>query len=141
MANKAAEIAQKYFDSINFSYTVTGENGEALRAAFELKNRTDLDMMMIFDPTENSCAIRSFGIAKIQEGTEDKIYALLNRLNAQFRWVKFTLIDGTRTIVAADDLLLEEKTIGEETFSHCMQMARIIDEAYPEIMQTIWGSN
>lgn len=141
MANKAAEIAQKYFDSINFSYTVTGDDGEALRAAFELKNRTDLDLMMIFDPTANSCAIRSFGIAKIQEGTEDKIYALLNRLNAQFRWVKFTLIDGTRTIVAADDLLLEEKTIGEETFSHCMQMARIIDEAYPEIMQTIWGSN
>ena len=109
------------------------------RITFELKNRTDLDLMMIFDPAANSCAIRSFGIAKIQEGTEDKIYALLNRLNAQFRWVKFTLIESSKTIVAADDLLLEEKTIGEETFSHAMQMARIIDEAYPEIMQTIWG--
>ncbi|MBP5789297.1 MAG: YbjN domain-containing protein [Neisseriaceae bacterium] len=139
MANKASEIAQKYFDSINFSYTVTGEEQEALRAAFELKNRTDLDLMMIFDPAANSCAIRSFGIAKIQDGTEDKIYALMNRLNAQFRWVKFTLIESSKTIVAADDLLLEEKTIGEETFSHAMQMARIIDEAYPEMMQTIWG--
>ena len=140
MANKAAEIAQKYFDGINFSYTVTGENGEALRAAFELKNRTDLDMMMIFDPTENSCAIRSFAIAKVPEGSGDKVYALCNRLNMQYRWAKFTLSESALTIVVADDLLLEEKTIGEEVFSHCMQVVRIIDEAYPEIMKTIWGS-
>lgn len=139
MANKAAQTAQKYFDSINFNYTVTGEDGEALRAAFELKNRTDLDMMLIFDPTENSCAIRSFGIAKVPEGGEEKVYALCNRLNMRYRWAKFTLIEANRTIVVADDLLLEEKTIGEEVFSHCMQVVRIIDEAYPEIMQTIWG--
>lgn len=104
---------------------------------FELSNlRTKI--YVFFDENDRSVAIRCFGFMKVSENQFPQALMCCNSLNKSMRWVKF-YVDTDMEIHAEDDAIVDEETAGVEILELVMQMAKIVDEAYPQINRAIWS--
>ena len=63
---------------------------------------------------------------------------MCNRLNAEYRWVKFYL-DKDGDVNAAIDAVISEDDCGEACMNLVHRIIRIVDDAYPEIAKTRWA--
>lgn len=88
----------------------------------------------------NAVAIRVFGLAHFPKGREQAAYRLLNGLQSEYRYLKFTLDEDNDVRLEYDlpqDTDLESVgAIGREML---LRIMRMIDEFYPEIMKAIWA--
>ena len=65
--------------------------------------------------------------------------ASIAELNNQYRWVTF-YIDDDADVITQIDSYVDEENCGSVCLSLVRRMVNIIDESYPDIMRTIWGS-
>ncbi len=70
-----------------------------------------------------------------------KVIEKFNELNSRYRWVRFFVDnDDDCVCVAADCVAIGgEESIKLTVFQRVMRLAHIYDEAYPQIMRTIWA--
>jgi len=83
-------------------------------------------------------SVRAYSIVNVQPSKKAAVMIAVNELNNQYRYVKFTL-DGDNDVNAEYDLPVRCDNPGPvctEMFVHFM---KIIDKAYPTLMQAIWG--
>lgn len=139
MENLAAKVTAAFFDSKNLHYEMLGDDREAIRAGFSMKNREAIRVVMIFSDDNTDVKIRAYEVAKVPEGRAEKVYQVCNKLNRQYRWVKFYYNEDDRNIIAEDDVIIQLDNCGDEALQSCVQMVRIIDDAYPEIMRAIYA--
>jgi hypothetical protein len=69
---------------------------------------------------------------------EEQAIQLCNKLNLQYRWVKF-YIDNDKDMVASLDATFDEETCGEICLSLVRRMVSIIDDVYPEVAKARWA--
>ena len=138
MRSMAAEVTAEFFDSKEFCYDMS-EDGRAITIGFELKNRDGIKILIVFDPGDESVALRVYNIAKIPSEKKDDMFAVVNSLNQKYRWIKFVIDEEDNTINAEDDAVIQLDSCGEEVLKCCLHFAAIIDQAYPEIMTSIFG--
>ena len=89
--NMAAKMTAAFFDSKGIKYDRLGDNGEVIRYGFAMDNRDGLQFLAFFDPSNNAVQIRTMEIAKFPENLRDKMLAVCNALNDNFRWAKFVI--------------------------------------------------
>ncbi len=134
----AAKVTAAYFDSEGLNYTMS-EDGYAITTGFGLKTVEGIKILIVFDEGDHSAALRVYGIAKFPDEKKEKMYELVNSLNTQFRWIKFTIDAEDNTIDASDDAVIQLDSCGEEVMELCLRFASIVDKAYPEIMKSIFA--
>ena len=138
MVSMAANVTAEYFDSKGLRYDMS-DDGQMISTGFELKNCPGIKVLIVFDPGDESVSLRSKDIARIPEEKKDSMFAVVNSLNAEFRWIKFVINEEDNTLFAEDDAVIQLDSCGEEILECCLHFAAIIDKAFPQIMSSIFG--
>ena len=138
MSSMAAKVTAAFFDSKGLKYDMSSD-GMAITTGFALKNIAGVKILIVFDPDDGSVGLRAFNIAKIPDEKKDSMFAAVNSLNHKFRWIKFVIDEEDNTITVTDDAVIQLDSCGEEVFELCLRLAGIVDEAYPEIMSSIFA--
>lgn len=136
-----AEQIKRYLDSkgIIYEYFEANEKRkEAVRVSSRAENKESIAINLIIDEDGNSINIKSFNVAKVPENKLADMYACLNALNAEYRWVKF-FIDSDNEVTVSGDAIVDAATVGEEMFEIILRYIGIIDDIYPRLMKVIWG--
>ena len=71
------------------------------------------------------------------KGKEGKGLITCNKINLEYRWVKFTL-DQDADIVASIDGYIDSDTCAEVTTALVQRVGNITDDAYPEFAKAMW---
>ena len=138
MGSMAAQVTAAFFDSKGIRYDMS-DDGQAISTGFEMDNREGLKILIVFDPGDESVALRAYNVAKIPANKTDSMFAVVNYLNTKYRWIKFVIDEEDNTITAEDDAVIQLDSCGEEVLECCRHIVGIVDRAYPEIMASIFG--
>ena len=99
---------------------------------------TRYDVTVIFDADERHIALRVFQLLKVPIDRMGQILELMNALNHQFRWIKFT-VDQDNDVSLQADAIVDSHTCGTVSVELLVRIMKIIDEAYPQFMKVIWA--
>lgn len=99
---------------------------------------TTVTIRAVFDDNGHTVAIRCFRLARAKEDRFVDVLKTCNELNNRFRWFKFT-IDNDSDINMEIDCIVNEETAGEVVLELVQRLCNIVDEAYPELMEAIYG--
>ena len=99
---------------------------------------TTVTIRAVFDDNGHTVAIRCFRLAHAKEDRFVDVLKTCNELNNRFRWFKFT-IDNDSDINMEIDCIVNEETAGEVVLELVQRLCNIVDEAYPELMEAIYG--
>ena len=97
-----------------------------------------LSVRMIFDDDGNSVHMLTAPIASVPAERRPRMLEVLNDLHRRFRWIRF-YIDDDDDLVADSDIIIDDVTAGDMCVELVMRTASIIDDAYPDIMRTLWS--
>ncbi len=99
----------------------------------------DLKIFLFFDRDgDNYVQLRSGVLGNYRDEKLAAGLALVNRLNGTYRWAKF-VIDEDQDLEVRCDAILAVENAGETVHELIGRLVGIIDEAYPEIMRSIWA--
>lgn len=96
-------------------------------------------VQFFFDKDCESAALRVFDIVKASDDKLAEIYFIVNKLNAEYRWVKFVFDTNDNTIQGEMDVIFRSHDVGEICAEAMSRIVDICDEAYVKIMQALWG--
>ena len=99
---------------------------------------THVAIHLVFDLDGTSAQIATSPIASAPAEKTAQMLLALNACNHKFRWIKFYL-DDDNDVVANGDVIFDEQNTADACIEMIMRAANIIDEAYPDIMKTIWS--
>ena len=119
-------------------YEATEKRREIIKVGFKGENKDGIEVLFFFDPSEKAVGVKSFSIAKVPEAKLASMYALLNNLNGEYRWVKF-YIDDENEVTASSDAAITKATADEVCYDRLLRFLDIVDEVYPQIMKTLWS--
>lgn len=101
-------------------------------------NLESIPVLVFFDEDNDPIVqLKCWNIANFK-GKEEIGYEVCNRMNNQWRWVKF-YIDDDADIVASIDAYIDMDTCGEECLNLVRRVVNITDEAYPEFAKARWA--
>ena len=138
MGSMALKVTAAFFDSQDMKYSIT-DDGKAIITGFGLQNLESVKITIIFDDNDRTVGLRAFSILKIPDSKVNNMFAVVNALNQKYRWIKFIIDEEDNTLTAADDAVVQLDSCGDEVMELCLRFASIVDEAYPEIMASIFG--
>lgn len=137
---KKLELAGKEMTKVGLKYQIClAEPHNFLETGFTGKNLTvKLRVFAVGD--RGAFKIISDSIAKVPPEKTAAGYKLVNDLNREYKYAKFTLEDKGN-VVAQWDLPdnVDAASVGPTAVEMLLRMANIIDNAYPRIMKTIWA--
>ena len=137
--NMAAKVTKAFFDSKGLFSEFVDEMHDKLSLSFKMDNREPMRIIVFFAENNTSCKIRAYSVAKFPQEKMERMYKICNDLNFKFAWIKFYVDESDNTITADDDAVIQLDSCGDEVYRCCIQMAQIVDEAYPTIMKGIWN--
>jgi len=90
---------------------------------------------------DNDVKAMTEDFAKIPAARRDAGCRLLNELNRDYKFFKFTM-DDTGAVCAQYDfpVTVSEEEVGSIALEVALRCAKVMDDAYPRIMQVIWGA-
>lgn len=116
----------KYEDKDEFIVKVTF-SGDHLKS---------IPVYIFFDQDgEPMVQFKCWNIANFK-GKEDKGIVACNKLNAEYRWVKYYL-DSDADVVASIDAYIDEMTCGDECIKLVSRVVNITDDAYPTFVRAM----
>jgi hypothetical protein len=134
----ALKMTTAYLDSKNVKYTVVDEDSR-VRVGYRVENRGNLDVIVIFDKSEDSVALRSFDFCKIPDTKKEAIYEVCSKMNMEYRWIKFFVDERDNTVTLSADAVIQLESCGEEILELVNRMVSIGDDAYPNFMKALWA--
>ncbi len=110
-----------------------------IRLGYTADNVKDLKIFLFFDRDgDNYVQLRTGVLGNFKEEKLPAGFALANRLNSTYRWSKF-IIDEDRDMEVRCDAILSADNAGDVVHELVSRLVGIVDEAYPEIMRTLWA--
>ena len=90
---------------------------------------------------DNDVKAMTEDLVKIPEARRAAAYALMNELSREYKYFKFTM-DERGGVCAQYDIPMSVKSedLGGIAVEIALRCSQIVDNAYPRIMQVIWGS-
>lgn len=125
-------------DEIEWHYKRdTTENGrELLRFGLSGDHFTGL-MVYVFFSSENEAQVKCFNVCKFTEEKNLVILQTVNKLNIDYRLVKFAATpEGV--VTASIDVMAAEDTAADILFFALRAIHTILDDAYPVLMKALY---
>ena len=139
MANMALNAAVGFFDATGFKYSRLEKDPNGLEAYYNMDNRDRLRVLIFFDEDGEAAKVCSWNVVDFPADKKEKMYAVCNELNAQYRWVKFYVDEKDNSVTAEYDMDIDLDTCGKRVRSNCATLASIVDKSYPTMMKAIWA--
>ena len=118
-------------------YSDDGEFRVSLKYTADNTNNIKIDV--IFDKDgDGLVALRCWSFGRCPNGKRAALLEACNKLNTEYRWVKF-YIDDDEDITAALDAVVDIDTVGDECVQLVRRMVNIYDDAYPTLMRASWA--
>ena len=114
------------------------EEVSILQVPFSGQNIRSAKVSFISMDNSNNVAVRVLNMGVVREERISIVLLLLNELNNRYRYLKFVM-DENRVVSIQYDLPESGKGIGAICFEVVQRFIRVVDEAYPELMEAIWG--
>ena len=90
---------------------------------------------------DNDVKAMTEDFAKIPTARRDAGYRLLNELNREYKYFKFTMDDNGAVCAQYDfPVIVSAEEVGPIATEVALRCSKVVDDAYPRIMQVIWGS-
>ena len=110
-----------------------------VKLRYTADNTNNIEIMVIFDKDgEGLVALRCWSFGKCPNGKRAALLEACNKLNTEWRWVKF-YIDDDEDVSAALDAVVDIDTVGDECVQLVRRMVNIYDDAYPVLMKASWS--
>jgi len=116
----------------------TETRNENVIVGFSADNVKNLRLIFFFDGNGRSVNIKCFSICKVPDEKLINVFVILNKLNYDYRWVKYYL-DDDNEVTLSGDAILDDDSSGDECFEILVRYVNILDECFPEIMKAIWA--
>lgn len=129
------------FTSRKLKFEVKETNsGSLVTLSCKGDNIKDLTVLFISRDDDPDVSIRAYELASFPADKRQKGIDLANELNQKFRYLKFVL-DDDGDLDAQYDLPVkcDISQVGELAMEMLSRYLNIVDEAYPQIMQAVWG--
>ena len=139
MSSMAAKLTAAFFESKGLNYDYLDEDQNAIITGFGLNNVEGIKILIIFDEGDHSVHLMALNVAKFPADKKDGMYAVVNALNKQFRWIKFVVDEKENCINAEDDAIIQLDSCGEEVFECCLHFGSVVDKAYPVVMKSVFA--
>lgn len=125
---------------VKYTYHGTTENGkDRITLAYSCENAPSVRVSLFFDDDNRGAALRVFNLVKFPEEKLDPMMRQVCDLNNRFRFVKFCIDFDDNTVQAEMDGVFRDNDVGEicmELIARCVQ---ICDDAYPDLMKSVWA--
>ncbi len=140
MIFNATNIIAKAFEEANlkceirelgdYSFVETGFSGD--NCTFKLR--------FFSTDNDNDVKVLTEEFAKYPEDKLEEGYVVMNELSRKYRYLKFTLDKDDGAVSAQYDfpVALPEEALGKVAIEFAIRFSKIIDDAYPQIMRSIW---
>lgn len=138
MANAAAKMVENYFASKDIRIKVLDEEGKVLRSGWSLDN-TRIDIYFQFSDEVHDVHIEGRNFLSVPENKEDTVIKICNKLNREYRWVKFSVDTENHNVIVELDAVIELGSCGEEAYELMLRMNNIVEDAYPTFMKEMWA--
>lgn len=125
-------------DERNFHYERdVSENGrEMVKLGLSGEHFTSL-IVYIFFLSETEAQLKCFNVCKFTEEKNLVILQTVNKLNIDYRLVKFTATpEGT--VTASIDVVAAEDTVADIVFCTLSALHSILDDTYPLLMKALY---
>ena len=136
MSNIPAKLTAAYFESRKLDFMIS-DDYSSIVTQFELENMDGFNVFISFDEGDHTVNLRTSSLITFPETKMAEMYALANALNSRFRWIKFVVDEKDNNLIALDDAVIKPDSCGEEVFECSMHFAKIVDTAYPIIIEII----
>lgn len=129
-------LYMRYMQENDIKFTELNE--DVVRVSYIGDNFSSIVIYVIFQGEDTDVQFRCEDIAKVNPNKVNEAIVACNKLNAEYRWVKFYVREDGE-LRAEMDAVIDAQTVGEECSIGVQRMVRIVDEAYPKIMGALWG--
>lgn len=139
MVNTAIEFIKR-LDSEGKKYTSEErkDQSDVVSLNFSAKNCNSMTIRFFFDGDGKSVAVRCFSLCTYtKEKVPEAIYES-NKLNNEYRWVRFS-IDKDNELAVSADAIITEQSAADVCYELLARMVNIIDDTYPRYMRIRWG--
>lgn len=109
-----------------------------VRIGFNLNN-TQISIFVVFGEDDTDAHIEGRDFVKIPNDQTEKACRICNQMNNNYRWIKFVWDDDTSEMTVKCDAVIQLDSVAEEIYELVMRTASIVDNAYPEIMKSLWA--
>lgn len=114
------------------------KQSDVVTLKFAGANCNSMVIRFFFDADGRSAAVRCFSICRFTEEQAELAINEANKLNNEYRWVRFS-IDSDNELAASYDVILTPQNAGEVCYEILARMVNIIDKAYPRFMKIRWN--
>ena len=132
--NPAAVALQRFtrrLDSEGIKYSVSSDK-DVVRIVYNGDNFKSLTFTFIFDDDGKSFALRVFSIAQFTQAQLEDAYEFCNRMNDNYRWLRF-YVDEDRELTAALDAVIPNDEVGEIGSELLHRAVNIVDSVCEEL--------
>ena len=140
MIYKATKLIQTQFKDAGIKCNARElGNFSMVEAAFTGKN---CNVTIRFVSVDNGNGVKALtdNFAKYSKQRLAKGYEIVNSLNQKYKYAKFTMTkDGDICAEYDFPTTIKEEAVGTIAVEIVLRFAQIVDEAYPEIMQSVWS--
>ncbi|MCI6093894.1 MAG: YbjN domain-containing protein [Christensenellales bacterium] len=138
---QATNKIARTFDREGIKYTTnTLSSGSSyVSASFTGDNAKGVDVSFLSSDNDNDVSVRAFSVVKFSEAKIPAMILLANQLNNKYRFVKFTVDTDDQDLNVEYDFPEKTDDVGRTAVELFWRFAKIIDEAYPQMMKTLWS--
>lgn len=132
------EISRK-LDELELHYRVTqGKKSDVIRMNMSTDSGAKMEYVIFPSGSQSDVSVRIFSLVKSPENKREDILKVCNELNSKFRYAKFVL-DSDLDVNVEYDIARNNGALGETAMEIIVRFHKIINEAYPMLMRTIWA--
>ncbi len=121
----------RQLDSEKLKYSVSSDK-DVVRIIYNGDNFKSVTFTFIFDDDGESFALRVFSIAQFTSNQLDDAYEFCNRMNDNYRWLRF-YVDDDRELTAAMDAVVTNETVGAVGSELLHRAVSIVDSVCGEL--------
>lgn len=137
------QATQKIYDALSASegfkvYTEERPEGSEAWLQFPVKNGGAYRIRFISRDDDNDVAVRVYSLLSLDEEQSARILPVINKLNNDYRYVKFVL-DKDNDVNIEYDYPMACSNPAESVREIVIRIVKIIDDTYPELMRAMWA--
>lgn len=130
-AYAARKLFLKKLDELKIHY-VLEEERPVVRIHYNGTYFRDVTFAFVFDEDGLSIGLRVFSIAQFKKSELMDAYEFCNRINSEYRWVRF-YIDGDRELTASLDAVVSPETTAAVCHQLLARAVNIVDSVCREL--------
>lgn len=132
------KMTAAFLDSKNVKYEIN-EDDNSINTGFCTDNKGGMPIHIHFDEDGTTLCIHSYNYVSFPAGRINDMYKLCNRMNFEYRWVKFSVDESDNTITLSDDAVVQDDSVGEEVWELISRLVGLGDDVYPAFMKAVWS--